>query len=113
MCRDQEILEHLVLNGMSSITCSPQGSGSHAEEEAEGLGEPETMDDFKEAVFYGYNRTDAHMNSLTETEAAREGLYRFKPGCKPSAERGNGHRLPPLAKKLSVIDTCLQNNNDN
>jgi hypothetical protein len=95
------------------INPSPQGSGSHAEEEAERLCEPEAMDGSKETVSSGYNKTDAHMDSLAETVAVRKGLHRFKPGGEPNAKRGNRHRLPPLAKKLSVIDTCLQNNNDN
>lgn len=38
-------------------------TGIYAEEWGERFGEPEAVDDFKESVFSGHNRTDVHRNS--------------------------------------------------
>lgn len=38
-------------------------TGIYAEEWGERFGEPEVVDDFKESVFSGHNRTDVYKNS--------------------------------------------------
>ena len=78
MCRNQETLEHSVLNEMSSTNYSPQVSGICAEgKEARSL-ELEVMDDSTQNCLqtqgnqvFQIDRTDIHMNSKTVATACR------------------------------------------
>ena len=57
------MLEHSVLNGMSSSNSSPKGSESYVDGEGGKLYQSDT----KEMVSSRYNRTNIHMNAETIT----------------------------------------------
>ena len=93
---------------MIFIKPSSQNGWTKVEEEVERLQEPEVMDDSKETVFSGLNRTDAHMNSGRLWKPS-QGLHTFKLDWAPELREGTRHGLLPLTKKLSAIATQWQN----
>ena len=60
------------------------------------------MDDSKDSVFHGC------VYELTGTVVARTRLAQVQTRQGPRAERGSGHRVPPLTKRVSAIDSFWQ-----
>lgn len=65
------------------------------------------MDEYKETVSGGDNRSDVPMNS--DTAAACTRMHKFK--GKQCRSGGGDPGFPSLIKKLSAIGTCLQKKN--
>lgn len=70
------------------------------EEEAEGLQEPEEIENINKIRTSGLNRTGVHMNP-PRLWLHVEILHRFKLEDVPSTER-NGHKPPYLTQKLAL-----------
>lgn len=68
------------------------------------------MDDSKKTVSMRHNRNYAHVSSQRLCQDV-QGQCRFKPDWGPSAEREKWHKLPPLTKKLFLIDNHWQGEN--
>lgn len=62
-CREWRSVEQPSLNGISVLHSIPQGPGSIDEGRAERL-RSEGVNEHKERVFSGYNKTNAHLDSL-------------------------------------------------
>lgn len=62
--------------------------------------------DSKETVSFKHSRIDAHVNS--ETVTAHERPAHAEARQSSTLRRGIGHSIPPLTKKLLVIDTDWQ-----
>lgn len=66
---------------MSSSNHSPHGTLIYAEEEVERSQEPEVIDDFKDTVSSGHNRTNAHLNSEAVAAHTEPTQVQAQPGC--------------------------------
>lgn len=89
-------MEHSFLDGMSSSTPSPQGSGNYMEEEAEESQGPVWPGDTKETR---HRRANPHMNLQRPWQHA-QGLNRCKADGVSALRQGRKHRLQPPTKKL-------------
>lgn len=94
MYREWKVLDHPVLDKMSSSNSSPQGSD---EEEAERLWEPDGMDDSKGTVYSRHSRIGVHKNSHRLRSNARTGPAQVQVGQGLSAGRGKWTPALPLA----------------
>jgi hypothetical protein len=96
-----EILEHSILNRISSSNLCPQGSGNSAKEEVENFWESEGMEDTKEPKPSTHNRTGTHMN-----------IQRLPECTRPAQVQGRQHwegnwTKSLLIKKLSLINKLI------
>ena len=73
----------------------------YIKEDAERFEEPEVMDGTKEILSSRYNKTNTHISS--QRLGAWGGPTQVQSRQGPSAERATGHKLPPLAKKVSIV----------
>lgn len=79
------------------------GSGIYAEEESSRLLESEVVDGSKETVFHRH-MIGTHMNSKRQWQNNKTCTYKLYKI--PALRKESGYKVPPLTKKIFIIDTC-------
>lgn len=107
MCRKWEILEHLVLNGLSSLNLLFWVQGLMWKRRRKDSKRQRAWMTPDSAL--SFNRANAQMNSQTWWSPYMNSTGSSQKGS--ALRQGNGHGLQSLTKRLSVIGSTLQREN--